>query len=75
MLLQGGWIGIDPLWVSISCNGDGEGIGSSQVPWMTFSVSENNWKRLSKESGWSLSVQCWIEYMVRNENAAEVVFA
>ena len=31
--------------------------------------------RLSKEFGWSVRVRCRIEYMVRNENAAEVEFA
>ena len=38
------------------------------------SESESQRKRLSKESGWSVRVRCRIEYMVRNENAAEVEF-
>ena len=42
------------------------------MPWECLSESEGQLKRKSKESGWSVIVRCQIEYMVRNENAAEV---
>ena len=45
------------------------------MPWECASESESHSKRMSKESGWSVRVRCRIEYMVRNENAAEVGFA
>ena len=44
------------------------------MPRETLSESESQGKRSSKESGLSASVRWRIEYMVSNENAAEVGF-
>ena len=44
------------------------------MPWESLSEPENQSKRWSKEFGWSVRVRCRMEYMVRTENAAEVVF-
>ena len=45
------------------------------MSWECLSEPEGQSKRWLKKFGWSVRVQCRIEYMVRNENAAEVVFA
>ena len=41
------------------------------MPWERFSDSESHLRRSQKGSGWSMRVRYRIEYMVRNENAAE----
>ena len=42
------------------------------MPWECLSESESEKKRRLREFGWSVRVRCRIEYMVRNENAAEL---
>ena len=54
--------------------GEGEGIVNLPMSWVFLSDSEGSLKRLSKETGWSLRAWCRIEYMMSNENAAEIGF-
>ena len=45
---------------------------SLPIPWERITGSESAEKRKSKEFGCSVRVRCRIEYIERNENAAEL---